>query len=190
MRSPLAHLLPGLPALLLGLLLDVLQRDLLQLTLLGLGLPLCQLLLGALVPDAAPLQVSARVKVGGGLAVASLAPQQRAEASLAPQKAQDEVKRAARGDAVAGKLRLVIELPASVHEALAGAGDALPLLRAGRDLVSLHAWSHREAIPFPPPALPPSPAQRNDAHDAAACEHPVTWIRALSVATSLLGSTS
>jgi hypothetical protein len=106
-----AHLRQLLPPLLLRLLLELLQRHLLHLALLGLRLPLEELLLGGLVADAPARQVPARVEVGRDLAVPALPPQQRAEAALAAQQPRGDVHRAVRGHALRAEGRLIEQLP-------------------------------------------------------------------------------
>ena len=104
------------------------------------------------------LQITHGIEIGGDLAVASLPAQQRSESALAAAQPQHQVQRTACRDATARgrqEYRLVPQLPAGVHQALAAAGDALPGLRGrgrgsivgGRRAVSVQGGHIRPQVP-------------------------------------------
>mmetsp|Transcript_6496 Transcript_6496/g.22377 ORF Transcript_6496/g.22377 Transcript_6496/m.22377 type:complete len:272 (+) Transcript_6496:180-995(+) len=105
--------------------LDVLFRQLLQLPLLCVGLPLLDLLLPGRVPQAAPRQVAAGVEVVRDLPSLARTTQQRSEASLAAAEAEDDA--AAREVAIGLRAEdgLVGHVARARHEALEARGDAL-----------------------------------------------------------------
>eukprot|EP00955_Chlamydomonas_euryale_P113638 366228-Chlamydomonas_euryale.AAC.30 len=124
------YLLLGLCTLLPCKLSDMLLCKLLQLTFLGLALPFPQLLLCTLVPDAPPLQVAACIEVCGQLSVTTLASQQRSKSALPAAQAEHQVQRVARLHAVVShQPTAIIQLAPREHQSLAGARDALLVLR-------------------------------------------------------------